>query len=333
MRFFPGAYTKNECLSKDPPSHLMKYLLSIDATHHYVTGIFGNYFSQAIETKETSFYLHHFFTNPYTRLFARVEAPAFVLFHIIKGNATLHLHGGCRLELTERSSYFFYLCGGMEHFIDFTGEPVIAMHFNYHATFVKNVADQYTPLRNVIANADDNGESLCELPVSHGYIENYLWKSLPVLLKDEPLAKALAAEKGRELLRLYCHGLMTIKEQPLNPEGLPLTKRELLFACAVKTQIEADLRIHYTLAELARQTGWNTFAVRQVFPQVYGYTPYQYLIRRRMELGRHLVLSTSNLISSISIDCGYKQEHHFIKLFKETYGVTPGVLRGTEKNA
>jgi len=327
MRFFPGAYESADCIFTDAPPQSMKHLLLHDAIHCHVHGTFGNYLSQVIETGEISFYLHHFFTKPSTRLFARVEAPAFVLVHLVKGNATLHLHSGDQLDLTERVSHFFYLRGGMEHFIDFIGEPVIASHFNYHPLFIKNAADQYPVLQSLIANAVESSDSICELSITHNYIENYLWKNLLVLFKDERLPKALVVEKGRELLRLYCHGLMAIKEQPLIQEGSSLTERELVFALAVKTLIEADLRIHYTLAELAQHTGWNTFSIRQVFPQAYRLTPYQYLIRRRMELGKHLVLSTRDLIGSISIDCGYKQEHHFIKLFKETYGITPGAMR------
>lgn len=63
------------------------------------------------------------------------------------------------------------------------------------------------------------------------------------------------------------------------------------------------------------------------FPAVYGMPPVKYLIGRRLEEARKMLLTTDWPIHEISSKVGYNNVNHFINLFKKDTGLTPGNFR------
>jgi AraC-like DNA-binding protein len=47
----------------------------------------------------------------------------------------------------------------------------------------------------------------------------------------------------------------------------------------------------------------------------------------RLRYARWLLLNTEKRITVIAYECGFADSAHFIRGFKEVYGVTPGRLR------
>lgn len=67
---------------------------------------------------------------------------------------------------------------------------------------------------------------------------------------------------------------------------------------------------------------------RKLFLKAYGVTPKQYIIDARIKRAKQL-LSDGNLkISSVAEDCGFSNQYHFCRIFKEKTGLTPtGYMR------
>lgn len=63
------------------------------------------------------------------------------------------------------------------------------------------------------------------------------------------------------------------------------------------------------------------------FSASYGLPPLKYLIRRRLEEAKKMLLTTDWNVHEISSKVGYDNVNHFINLFKRDTGLTPGVFR------
>lgn len=63
------------------------------------------------------------------------------------------------------------------------------------------------------------------------------------------------------------------------------------------------------------------------FSAAYGIPPLKYLIRKRLDEAKKMLLTTDWTIHEISSKVGYDNVNHFINLFKKDTGLTPGIFR------
>ena len=85
-----------------------------------------------------------------------------------------------------------------------------------------------------------------------------------------------------------------------------------------------------TLAELANMSP-NHFS--SVFSQEMGVTFIEYLINRRMEKAKELLMTTDKKSFEIAYEVGYRDPHYFSSTFKKTQGMTPREYRSRGKEA
>ncbi|MGK9286391.1 helix-turn-helix transcriptional regulator [Sinorhizobium meliloti] len=58
-------------------------------------------------------------------------------------------------------------------------------------------------------------------------------------------------------------------------------------------------------------------------------TPYQWLLRERINRARTLLLETDASLSEVAISCGFSDQSHFTRVFTNVVGTTPGLWRRT----
>jgi len=75
-----------------------------------------------------------------------------------------------------------------------------------------------------------------------------------------------------------------------------------------------------TLAELA---GYSSDHFRHLFKEQTGMSPARYVLNKRLEAARHMLLNTTASVSSIGLECGFSTTSQFIELFKRANGRTP----------
>lgn len=98
---------------------------------------------------------------------------------------------------------------------------------------------------------------------------------------------------------------------------------DLLKFTYVKDLILRDLRVHYTIAELATRSTMNEFKLKVGFKQLYGKSIYDFLQQHRMEFSRKLLTSTDKPIGEIARLCGYGYSSNFIAVFRKYFKITP----------
>lgn len=82
-----------------------------------------------------------------------------------------------------------------------------------------------------------------------------------------------------------------------------------------------------TLSELARLSGRSLASFKRDFQQQYQSAPKKWINEKRLAYAQILLQTTSRQVAEIAMDCGYDNIPHFIRIFKQQYGVTPNSLR------
>ena len=67
--------------------------------------------------------------------------------------------------------------------------------------------------------------------------------------------------------------------------------------------------------------------INRDFVKYYGTTPYKYLLDRRIELAKFMLVNTNMPVREISDALVFADEHYFCTIFKEKCGMTPGQFR------
>lgn len=148
------------------------------------------------------------------------------------------------------------------------------------------------------------------------------------LSSDPRLAEAvdaLLADYARPLTRLeYQDALVGIAAAlEAASGGVSVIRRANREAArAARDYIEACLDETFCLADLEQATGHDRWQLSRDFRAMFGASPYRYLILRRLEKARGLLLEGRSGAQAAA-DCGFADQSHFGRLFRKTWGLTP----------
>jgi AraC-like DNA-binding protein len=78
---------------------------------------------------------------------------------------------------------------------------------------------------------------------------------------------------------------------------------------------------------LAREAHVSPRHFSRSFRRVFGETPYQYLLSRRLERARHLLRTTDRTVAEICLDVGFTSVGSFTTTFRRHVGVSPTTFR------
>ncbi|MDE5706990.1 MAG: AraC family transcriptional regulator [Alistipes sp.] len=134
---------------------------------------------------------------------------------------------------------------------------------------------------------------------------------------NDPVAVRL---KMTELLYLIVsHGDSCLKHKLLNYSD---AERDLL-----RQVVSRNIFSGASIEELARMCGRSQTSFKKDFGRLYGTSPHQWFLQRRLVHARLLLISTDRSINDIGAECMFANSSHFIKLFKKEYGLTPAGYR------
>ncbi len=78
-----------------------------------------------------------------------------------------------------------------------------------------------------------------------------------------------------------------------------------------------------SLADLARASRLSRFQVLRGFVKATGFTPHAYLMQKRIDLARRLIIRGTGLAEAAAAS-GFADQSHMTRLFARKYGVSPG---------
>jgi AraC family transcriptional regulator len=91
--------------------------------------------------------------------------------------------------------------------------------------------------------------------------------------------------------------------------------------------VDAHLGDPISLAQLAQIGHASAFHFSRAFKNSLGETPYQYILRCRVDRARALLTSTGRPLPEVATTCGFRDARHLTKTFQRLTGVTPGHFR------
>ena len=106
------------------------------------------------------------------------------------------------------------------------------------------------------------------------------------------------------------------------------TRKELLRRLLIGRQWmdESFLEIS-DIRQIASCCHLSEFHFFRSFRQAFGITPYQYLLKKRLQLAHRLILQSEWSISAIALHCNFPDLFTFSKAFKRAFGKAPSLLR------
>lgn len=86
--------------------------------------------------------------------------------------------------------------------------------------------------------------------------------------------------------------------------------------------IDAQLERDVTLGDLEHATGQDRWQLSRDFRALFGTSPYRYLVLRRLDKARDLMLNGTSA-SEAAYACGFADQSHFGRHFKRAFGLSP----------
>jgi len=97
--------------------------------------------------------------------------------------------------------------------------------------------------------------------------------------------------------------------------------------------MEENLEAPLNIAVIANMIGTSVRQLERAFVAEMKMSPNEFYRHVRLRYARWMLLNTSRKVTEIAYECGFADSAHFIRVFREIYGVTPGKLRGTRGQA
>jgi len=88
----------------------------------------------------------------------------------------------------------------------------------------------------------------------------------------------------------------------------------------------------YSLQLLSNETGLHPVYLSKEFPRYFGVSFGQYIRQMKQEKATQLLLDKKRSITDIAYECGYADQSHFIRAFKQAHGITPLKYRNARLN-
>lgn len=95
----------------------------------------------------------------------------------------------------------------------------------------------------------------------------------------------------------------------------------------VEEYIDSHLCETIRMASLAAVTKLSTSYFFHAFRTAFGESPYHYVVRRRIEMAKELMLSSGKTLADVALDCGFADQPHMTRQFKQFVGITPAAWR------
>lgn len=136
-----------------------------------------------------------------------------------------------------------------------------------------------------------------------------------------------SCEKGARMSEAACSQLIHRLLCGLLLGGESSGQEENEAVSAAISFIDRNLHRNITVRDAAAAASFSSAHFSRVFKLQTGYSPYEYILLRRIDAAKHLLTSTQLSVKEVAYQVGYNSEENFIHSFRKKTGVTPGVFR------
>ena len=153
------------------------------------------------------------------------------------------------------------------------------------------------------------------------YLDEVLFTYFPSVLsyfaKAEPPPGNLLEIKFKELILDL---LLSVPNEPLCSYFKSLCDRS---KTSIRDIMEANFTYNLKLEEFAYLSGRSITSFKKDFINTFDCTPGKWLLKRRLEHAKYLLEVTDKNINELVFETGFENASHFIRVFKQAYGLAP----------
>ncbi|MDF2722760.1 MAG: AraC family transcriptional regulator [Paenibacillus sp.] len=145
-------------------------------------------------------------------------------------------------------------------------------------------------------------------------------KAIALWTEQQPIAQLEAQQLAAEAV------LMLLKSYTTE-QGTAVKSGQLHW---VTSYCSLHLAERLTVDQLARQAQMSTSQFTAYFRRTFGQSPYQYILRLRIQHAQELLVGSTHSLGQIAELCGFGDIHHFSKIFKKCTDQSPLAYRRSQ---
>lgn len=150
-------------------------------------------------------------------------------------------------------------------------------------------------------------------------------KEIMLYVTDHPGASPL------QLIGCLCLFLDALIQSSATQQEQAGTKLQDFYIQEAVNFMEMNYQRELTVEEIALVCKLNRSYFSKLFKQNRGCPPQEYLIRLRLSKAAEMMKTTAASIGDISAACGYPNQLHFSRAFRQRYGVSPREWRSQNR--
>lgn len=238
------------------------------------------------------------------------EANVWVLEYVLSGKGTIQNAGASdRVYYPEAGDIYLLPAGNKQLYYSDAKEPWIKIFVNCRGPVVEGLADAYGLTEKILFTGMSD--------LSEKFQEIYELMNTKELTEDLILARLeiIIHEIFRELGR---------RNQQVREETEEIRR--------VKRYLDSHIGQIVTIREMSDLIFRSPDYLIKHFKAETGVTPYQYLLKRKMQIAERLLRDTAIPVGEIAEQLGYGDAHYFSGLFKKEKGVSPTQFRNFTKS-
>lgn len=193
----------------------------------------------------------------------------------------------------------------------------------YEALMPINKNDEIVAYVFVGMGIEDNEENVAEL----------MKKALDISpnLNKAQLEKSIADLPRYSMEKLDAFAaLLPLISEYIETNNL-LSDTDMTIGQLIKTYVKNNLSKKITLSDLSWKLHCSTVTLTEHFKNEYGITIMEYVMKKRMEKARRLLLNSELSIREVAEECGFSDNEYFSRCFKDCHGVSPTTWKKTQK--
>lgn len=150
-------------------------------------------------------------------------------------------------------------------------------------------------------------------------------------LADKDLEEALknTVSVNKEKIDSYFAILEIMAKHIANEASF--AEKEVSIGSLVKRYVKQNLDKKITLLEIARNLHCSTVTLTEHFKDEFGMTINEYVVEKRMEMAKKLLLTTDEPLRTVAAMLGYPDVEYFSRTFKRRFDLPPATWRKQER--
>ncbi len=141
-------------------------------------------------------------------------------------------------------------------------------------------------------------------------------------------SEVFSNRKGvEETCKYLLFSLITIVLRLADSSGNKKKQEEYELGQRIKKYIDDNFLNNLSIASLSEELGISQYYLMHTFKEKTGYSPMQYIIKRKIGEAQNLLINTDHSVSEIANILGYDNPNYFNMLFTKTIGMPPGKYR------